>query len=478
MKYNYYKIFFSFTLLSLLLISTGCNNEYIEDIDRGLGYNYRPGHPELRAAASGQIREDNTPVIIVSGDLVKGSLIYTDNGTSSYEANFTVEILVREASDNSSPYKKRVIEDRIQAQNTSITNNQDVYRFEEIFEVEPGKYEIQIIVTDQKSNKRSLQTLQTEIPDPSDQISHITEIRVLGKNTSNEQAPFNQATTYDIPSRIDSLKFVFQVTNSKPDAPIEITSRLLKFRSDTSIARPMSFNNYSSSSIQYLGIDYNKYDVIQQSSRILEQTGSVIIELSFSDLPRGNYRLEVRSETDEDNELFKARDFGIKSENYPSLKTPEELARPLYYLMDDKEYEELMSHEDPKELKNAIDRFWLSNVQNSNMAKNVISQYYQRVEEANKQFSNFKEGWKTDTGMIYILFGPPLYNDHFSDQMLWSYSYNQEDPERNFLFVQPKLKNEFYPFYHFILQRSSYYHTIYYRQTERWRSGTILSTNL
>ena len=33
----------------------------------------------------------------------------------------------------------------------------------------------------------------------------------------------------------------------------------------------------------------------------------------------------------------------------------------------------------------------------------------EEIEEANKQFSNYKEGWKTDMGMMYILFGPPWY---------------------------------------------------------------------
>ena len=463
-------------ILSLTLLFTGCSNQYIDEVDRGLGYNYVPGHPELRAAASGQIQQDNTPIVIVTGDLVKGSLIYTEK-ENAYRASFNIEIRIREASQENGAIGTEVAELLIEEVST-ITNSQQVYRFEEIFEVSPGKYDIQIIVTDKNSGKRSIQNLSTQIPDPQDQISHITEIRILGKNTDRDQSSFQQATTYDIPSRIDSLKFTFQVTNNKPNQPIELTSRLLKFRADTSIARPMFFNNYSSSSIQHQGIDYDEYEVIQESSRLLEQPGSVIIEFSFSDLDRGNYRLEVSSELDSENELYKARDFSIKSENYPSLKSPKELARPLYYLMNEDEYKELMSINDPKKLKSAIDRFWLSNIQNSNMAKNVISQYYQRVEDANKQFSNFKEGWKTDPGMMYILFGPPIYSDQFSDQMFWSYSYNQDDPERNFLFVRPKLKNRYFPFNHYILQRNSYYHTVYYQQTERWRTGTILNTNL
>ena len=126
-------------------------------------------------------------------------------------------------------------------------------------------------------------------------------------------------------------------------------------------------------------------------------------------------------------------------------------------------------------MKNAIDRFWLSNVRNSNKAREVISLFYERVEEANKQFSNFKEGWKTDTGMMYILFGPPMYVNSYTNQMVWSYSYNREDPESNFIFDRPKLKTKFYPFDNYVLRRSNYYYNVQRRQVERWLSGSILS---
>lgn len=465
------------SLAAGLLILSGCSNKYVDEIDRGAGYNYQPGLPEVRLAASGQIDESNTPIVIVSGDVVEGSLVYSEkNGV--YEANINVEILVRNTENEGESIQRRSFDKKLTDTLGTIINSQDVYRFEEVFEVKPGAYEIQVIVTDQKSGKRVGRALNTELPDPEDQISHVTEIRMLAKNSDSENSTFTQVTTYDVPSRFDSLKFVFQVTNNTPNEPLELTSRLLKFRADTSIARPMHFNNYTPSSIQHIGIDYNEFEVIQKSTRTLDQPGSVLIEFIFPDLPRGNYRVEVSALEGEEDELFKARDFSIKSKYYPSLRTPKELARPLHYLMDEDEYEELMQINDPQQLKGAIDRFWLSNVQNSNVAKNVISQYYQRVEEANKQFSNYKEGWKTDPGMIYILFGPPLYADNYTDQMLWSYSYNRDDPEQNFLFVRSKLKSKYFPFHNYIFQRHSYYHSIHIRQVQRWLSGRILSTNL
>lgn len=465
----------SFSTLLFAVLALGCSNTYHDEIDRGEGYNYRPGYPELRLAATGFIDELGESYIIVSGEIVKGSLVYSGrNDTLTADMEIEIQIMHEESNN---VIVRNTYQDQISETNERIVNSQDVKKFEYEYEASPGTYTVQVIVTDLTSGRETTRITNTSIPDYEDDLSHITEIRILAKDNSEPEADFSQSTTYDIPSSLDSLKFVFQVTNNDPEEPIEIESRLLKFRSDDEPARMMNDMNYTPSSLPYTGIDYNDYEVIQSSTRLLEQPGSVIIEFAFEGLERGNYRLEVTSNEGEDNEVYKGRAFGIKSPNYPSLKTPEELAKPLYYLMDAKEYNQLMSIKNSDSLKKAIDRFWLSNVKNATVARNVVAMYYQRVEEANKQFSNFKEGWKTDPGMIYILFGPPWYSNVFSNQMVWSYSYNREDPEKNFVFRRPKLKTKFYPFNNFLLERSNYYYSIQYAQIGRWKSGAILNRN-
>jgi GWxTD domain-containing protein len=247
----------------------------------------------------------------------------------------------------------------------------------------------------------------------------------------------------------------------------------------------MQFNNYGNSSLPYKGIEYDEYEIVRQTDRVLQQEGSVLLEIPVDPLSRGNYRFEVLvyegdQEPTEDQEslLYKAREFAIKSENYPFLRTPRELAEPLVYLMKEDEYETMMAIEDDTQLKEAVDRFWLSNVQSLSDAGLTLEKYYQRVEEANKQFSNFKEGWKTDAGMMYILFGQPWYVERQVNVMRWSYSYDRSDPETNFLFEQPKVKNEFFPFNNYLLLRSQSYYSVYYRQLQLWLSGGILQRDI
>ena len=464
----------SFFLLGFgcVLMLLSCSNSYVDKIDRSEGYQYRPGFPELRVVASGYIDENDDAFINIASEIVYASLVYKrKENVNKADFNITYQILNLDNPDEIISAKEFPIQ--ITDPNNSLSNDQNTYRLTKNFEVAPGNFRIITTILDNNSDKEISRISEVFIPNIEGEESNITNIRIF-KKTKGTDSEYYPTTTYDIQSDIDSLKFVFQVTNKSADSDLTINSRLVRFRSDTSIARPMNYNNYTPSTIEYKGIDYSKETEINTNRRVLTNKGNVTVEFTFPELERGNYRFEVSSNLGEENELFKARDFSIKSPNYPSLGTARELAQPLYYLMTEKEYEELMSIDNDEDLKKAVDRFWLSNIKNSRIAKSAIELYYSRVEEANKQFSNYKEGWKTDQGMIYILFGPPWYVDKSSvSEMIWSYSYNFSDPEKNFLFISPTVNNKYFPFDNYILQRNTFYYNISYQQSQLWRSGRV-----
>lgn len=473
---------FSFRLLGLLILlpalTISCARTSNPDIQRGSDYNYRDGYPEVRFSAIGFLNEDNTPSINIVADIVYNSLIFKENNDEEQEANITLLVRIQEKDGDEQVVRNEEYDVTITESDINLSDNQRSYTFDERIEVPPGQYNIEFTVIDNNSDQDITQTSETTIPNPEGDEIDLTAIRMLGKNMDKEDPQWMPITTYTVPSRVDSLMFVFQATNNDPDRTLNLNSTLLRFDSDTSYARNMHSNNYSSSSIEYKGIDLSEQTTIQESERSLQDQGSVFIEFKFENQERGNYRFEVRSSGDEENELFKARDFGVKSKNYPNVSSAKELAQPLAYLMREKDYEKMMSINDPDSLKKEIDRFWLKSIGNEREASQVIEKFYQRVEEANKQFSNFKEGWKTDPGMLYILFGPPWYVDHRVGSMRWSYSYNRSDPEYNFYYDKPKLNNEFYPFDHYILERSQSYFNVQYRQRQLWLNGLILKRNL
>lgn len=474
--------FFIGLMASLFLAS--CSSVKQTNVERGTQYRFQEGYPELRISAIGLLDEFDQAYINITSEIVYGSLIYKErNGLQT--ASIIYEIRANQVVGTESFRFQREL--MIDTDQSIPFLNQDVLTLQNDLEVVPGEYDIAISVTDIVSGKTTIREARTMIPDPESPEVNVTSIRlsVQKQFPGDSLLAFSPVTTYSLGTGVDSLKFDFQVTNNDLAQPLRVKSRLMSFRADSSSANPLHFNNYSPSSIQYMGLEYSDDQILYETTRVLEDPGSVTMEFFFPVPGRGNYRFEVQVEGnggeadggDEEN-LYKARDFAIKSVNYPNVQSAREMAAPLIYLMDRKEHEKLMSLESPYELKAAVDRFWLSNIGDQTTAKAVLSLFYDRVEKANKLFGNYKEGWKTDMGMMYVLFGPPWYIDRRLDGMWWSYSYDRNDPEYNFYFERTKISSIYYPFDNYLLRRDVGYFNRQYQQIQLWLSGGILQRNL
>ncbi|WP_290875766.1 GWxTD domain-containing protein [Gracilimonas sp.] len=457
------------------LILTACSNTYVEDIKRGSTYDYQPGLPELWFEPSGTITSEGQPKMKIAGAIPKNSLIYKKvDGILTASISINIEVINTTTNETfSDSFASDILQGEV---NNSL--NEELYNFYKEYNVKGGYFDVIVSVMDQATGKLTVRQAKAHIPILEDGVRNITSIRLLAKQDQTS-GNFVPVPTYDVNQTADSLKFEFQVANTSEDrSPLIFNARLIKFKADTSIAAPMTYTNRSASSIEYKGIDLRDYEVIQSTQRQLSQPGNVTVEFVFNNLPKGNYRFEVGQNLEERSKLYKARDFSIKGDNYPLVQSPRELAEPLIYIMEPQEYEQLMRINSNDSLKATVDRFWLTNIQNSSLARSVISLYYHRVEEANKLFSNFKEGWKTDMGMVYILFGPPFYQTKSLNEIRWAYSYDLNVPEYNFIFRRNKSRSDVYPFEHYVLQRDNVYFQLEYRVRQLWLSGGILTATL
>ncbi len=148
---------------------------------------------------------------------------------------------------------------------------------------------------------------------------------------------------------------------------------------------------------------------------------------------------------------------------FPELTTVEQILEPLRYITTIREYEVLENSED---LKLAVDSFWLEKSGNVNRARSQISRFYNRVQEANKLFTSYLEGWKTDRGMIYIVFGPPNSVYRQTNTELWVYGEAGHALSVRFSFV--KVNNPFTD-NDFSLYRNPMFKEAWYNAVENWR---------
>ena len=77
------------------------------------------------------------------------------------------------------------------------------------------------------------------------------------------------------------------------------------------------------------------------------------------------------------------------------------------YVVTDEEYKRVKDSK-RKEREKLFYQFWEDRDPSPGTVVNeLMDQYYYRVSYTNEHFASFEPGWKTDMGMIYILFGPP-----------------------------------------------------------------------
>ena len=158
----------------------------------------------------------------------------------------------------------------------------------------------------------------------------------------------------------------------------------------------------------------------------------------------------------------------VTDNRFPKLTRPEKLVKPVLYVSTSSEMNELNSTLDAKK---SFDKYWLGLMSGSEeVAKRSIRAYFSRVEEANNLFTTYKEGWKTDKGMIYIVLGPPDRVQRSRDREVWVYNRRANVSEINFTFNRKP--NQFVDD-HYELVRYAEYQPVWYPIVEAWRTGAV-----
>lgn len=154
----------------------------------------------------------------------------------------------------------------------------------------------------------------------------------------------------------------------------------------------------------------------------------------------------------------------VTNKYFPQPATLDQLIEPLIYITTKNEREQL----DRVDSKKAFDQFWLQLTDSPDRAKRIIKEYYSRVEFANTHFTNYKEGWKTDPGMIFIIFGPPDKVIKQNKKETWIYLQNARLPKIKFEFIK---SNNVFSSSQYTLLRNKDYDNIWFRAVDLWRKS-------
>ncbi|WP_373523751.1 GWxTD domain-containing protein [Aquiflexum sp.] len=155
-------------------------------------------------------------------------------------------------------------------------------------------------------------------------------------------------------------------------------------------------------------------------------------------------------------------------ETFPRINDFDEMVDMVVYISTRREHETLKEAEDKKI---ALDQYWYGLTKDEESAKKLIREYFKQIEFANILFTDFKEGWKSDRGMVYTVMGPPNEVSFRLNGEIWSYVGANSNSKITFTFA--RVKNILTPNY-YILNRSRALQPEWFKSITTWRNAQMV----
>jgi len=209
------------------------------------------------------------------------------------------------------------------------------------------------------------------------------------------------------------------------------------------------FEYYSNTNqkVDFLYQIFEDDELIEQGSKIQKEiyigTNRLFIRVKKpTKISRNNYTLRVLALRPNDNDDYEIKDIlavaqrSIKSITRLSgfvLNDLDKAIRQLRYVANSDDINYIRSAKSEDEKFTRFNDFWKSLDPTPNTERNeAFEQYYFRIAYANENFRSYTEGWLTDRGMVYIIFGQPVTverSNPMSDGRVyerWIYADNRE----------------------------------------------------
>lgn len=151
----------------------------------------------------------------------------------------------------------------------------------------------------------------------------------------------------------------------------------------------------------------------------------------------GNYKLEIIDKIS--NELMTSRNLQYRWDFLPvSLKNLDLAISQLIYIASSEELNKIKNAKTKEDKEREFLRFWKDKDPSPGTPRNeLMREYYNRIKIANERYSHYVDGWKTDMGMVYIIYGNPSsierhpFESDSKPYEIWEYY----DSKKRFIFV-------------------------------------------
>jgi len=341
---------------------------------------------------------------------------------SVYEARYELSVTVFDGKKGQKGF--RTIKKRAIARQFSQTNSNDIFDMVTLeFNLEPGKYRVEISLLDKDLQKTAHQNLKMIIPD-----------------------------YFSRPVTVSTCRFPEQRVNdnsSVSDCVFSVSGVLLKSR----LYHPVSFWIYSIEGDKTVDINYEVLNaegkVIRKAEETVDLSGLVTQHeyLLKTDFECGAYQLRIGTGKGR-SKMRQTRNFKLHYKGMPVMSTSLNAAiEQLRYIAESEDRALFQDAVTEEEKIGLFREFWkIRDPSPQTPANELMEEYYRRVQFVNKKFGGFTKGWKTDRGRVFMILGAPdVVDRHPFDPNAYPYQiwhYNRVN--RRFVFVDDSGFGEYY----------------------------------
>ena len=316
-----------------------------------------------------------------------------------------------------------------------------------------GTARFTVTAIDQALLRRASRSVTVAVPDPAEGPS-IGRPRVERRRLDGTRDPLDATA---LPAFADSLVAVAQLVGLSGGAVRATLERLPVAVGPAPPPQAESAEHTSSTPTSEVG------PVLDVPVAVTRSFDTATITLP--PLEDGVYRLRVRDSTSSGPQA--ERLIAVRRGDYPRTTRLGDLLGPLAYLATPSEAAALSAARAPAAQRRVFDRFWGRHLRDRRDAAATVRTYYERVEEANRRFIERAEGWATDRGMIYIVFGAPDRVLRTPEGETWEYQGGRTPP-----FAFRRIDDEadgLGPT--FVLLRDEGYAPVWAQAQRLWRTG-------
>ncbi len=423
---------------------------------------YRAGEPVFVLDAVAATRDD-VPGLDVYLGVAPASLVFRPSGDSLAAV---AEWVVTVEQEGGAP-QSRSTRDTVRVAGAEASRSPEpVWRLDR-FEAAPGRYVVRAVLVDGASDRTAERQEVVVVPTPGGPA--LGALRLEGEGRQG-MGPVDAAS---VPAGLDSLRAVVQATGV-PDGATTVLD-VVRFEADAAPANRLDDFTPTDLSLAGRGVDLGRADTVQAVRQTILNPGPTLdVVAPVPALGPGVYRARIRLAGPGGAVLAESqRVFVVRRRDYPQVTRLGDVVGPLVYLAQPGEYAGLAEAGPGQAQRRAVDRFWGESLDDRRLAAATVRAYFERVEEANRLFATYKDGWKTDRGMLFVLLGPPRYVEATAAGERWSYALGGAAPAVFEFERTAGRTGDRSPFSVLTLQRSRSYGDLVRQVQRQWRSGVV-----